>query len=262
MRHTDLISLKKWFADYCRSFYSSDAEDQKNIKLKEEHTYRVCENIRDISKGLLLDEKQLTLAEAVALFHDVGRFPQYAKYRTFRDSISVNHGILGSQTLIEQKVLNNLPKEEQEIIIQAVRFHNAFSVPKSAGEDKVFFIRLIRDADKLDIWGVFLDFYEGPDENKASAVSLGLPDTPTYSEDALASLYDKNIVSLSKVKTLNDFKLLQLSWVFDLNFMPSFRMLSERNYIERIVGHLTQVNKIDDLKSFLMEFVRAKTSPP
>jgi hypothetical protein len=261
MRQTDLISLKKWFADYCRSFYSSDAEDQKNIELKEQHTYRVCENISEIARGLALGLNRVTLAEAVALFHDLGRFPQYAKYRTFRDSISVNHGILGAKTLIEQKVLGSLPEEEQGIIIQAVRFHNAFSVPKSAGEDEVSFIRLIRDADKLDIWRVFLDYYEGPDESKASAVSLGLPDVPAYSEDALSSLYDRKIVSLSTVKTLNDFKLLQLSWVFDLNFLPSFRLLSERNYIERIISHLPRMNEIDDLKSFLEEFVRAKTSP-
>jgi hypothetical protein len=257
----DLIFLKKWFSDYCRSFYSSDKEDQKNINLKEQHTYRVCENIREIAKGLELSEDRVTLAEAAALFHDVGRFPQYAKYRTFRDGISVNHGILGAQTLIDEKVLDNLPEEEREIVVRSVRFHNAFSVPKNEGEDRVFFIRLVRDADKLDIWRVFLDYYEAPDESRASAVSLGLPDIPGYSEDALSSLYDEKIVSLSKIKTLNDFKLLQLSWVFDLNFLPTFRLLSERNYIDRITEHLPRVKAIVNLAFFLKEFVRAKTSP-
>ena len=261
MRQADLVSLKKWFSDYCRSFYSSDRNDQNNIELKEQHTGRVCENIREIAKGLALGEDRLILAEAIALFHDVGRFPQYAKYRTFRDSSSVNHGVLGAQTLIREKVLDDLPGDEREIIVESVRFHNAFSVPKSDGEDKVFFIRLIRDADKLDIWRVFLDHYEGPVESRASAVSLGLPDIPGYSEDVLSRLYDKEIVSLSRIKTLNDFKLLQLSWVFDLNFLPSFRLLSERNYIERITAHLPDVKAIDDLVFFLQEFVRAKTSP-
>ena len=261
MTQVDLIFLKKWFSDYCRSFYSSDRKDQKNIDLKEQHTYRVCENIREIAEGLALGGERVILAEATALFHDVGRFPQYAKYRTFRDSISVNHGILGAQTLIEEKVLNNLPEEEQEIIVQSVRFHNAFSVPKREGEDKVFFIRLVRDADKLDIWRVFLDYYEGPDESRASAVALGLPDTPEYSEDALSSLYNEKIVSFSTIKTLNDFKLLQLSWIFDLNFLPSFRLLSERSYIERITAHLPQVKAINNLALVLKGFIRAKISP-
>jgi len=47
MTQDDSTFFRKWFSDYCRSFYSSDIEDQKNIALKEEHTSRVCENISD-----------------------------------------------------------------------------------------------------------------------------------------------------------------------------------------------------------------------
>jgi hypothetical protein len=94
VKKDDLILLKKWFSDYCSSFYSPDIEDQKNISLKEHHTERVCENIVEISKRLSLDGHSTMLAEAIALFHDIGRFPQYARYKTFRDSVSVNHGLL------------------------------------------------------------------------------------------------------------------------------------------------------------------------
>lgn len=107
MTRDDVTFFKKWFSDYCRSFYSSDIEDQKNISLKEEHTFHVCKNMIEITQGLSLKENQTMLAEAIALFHDIGRFPQYAKYRTFRDSISVNHGMLGTQTLIEKRSFRN-----------------------------------------------------------------------------------------------------------------------------------------------------------
>ena len=103
MTRNDLNFFKKWFSDYCKSFYSSDIEDQKNIYLKEQHTFNVCKNIIEIAKGLSLSNDQIILAETVALFHDIGRFPQYAKYKTFRDSISVNHGLLGAQTLLGKK---------------------------------------------------------------------------------------------------------------------------------------------------------------
>jgi len=86
----------------------------------------------------------------------------------------------------------------------------------------LFFIRIVRDADKLDIWSVFLEYYESPPASKASAVGLGLPDLPEYSIDVLSCLYKKEIVSLATIKTLNDFKLLQLSWIFDLNYKPHF----------------------------------------
>lgn len=255
MREDDVSFFKKWFSDYCKSFYSSDGEDQKNIYLKEQHTFNVCKNIIELAKGLSLNGNQKMLAESVALFHDIGRFPQYAKYRTFRDSISVNHGLLGAQTLLEKRILQNLHKNEQEIIIHAVKFHNAFSIPKIGEKDIILFIKLIRDADKLDIWRVFMEYYEGPNENRASAVGLGLPDSPEYSENILSCLYKKKIISLSKIKTLNDFKLLQLSWIYDLNFKPSFRLLLERDYLDRITAKLPQKEEIQKASAFLKEFV-------
>ncbi len=258
MTQNNLTFFKQWFSEYCKSFYSSNIEDQKNISLKEEHTLHVCKNMVQIAQGLSLKEDQKLTAETVALFHDIGRFPQYVKYKTFRDNISVNHGVLGAETLIEKKILEKLAGEEQEIIIQAVKFHNAFSIPKKEKEDIVFFIKLIRDADKLDIWRVFLEYYESPSESKASAVGLGLPDLPEYSEDVLAGIYRKEIVSLLNVKTLNDFKLLQLSWIFDLNFMPSFQLLHERDYMQRIISHLPQTDGIQKASLLLKEHIKAK----
>jgi len=251
----NVIFFKKWFSNYCKSFYSPNSEDQKNIHLKEEHTFHVCKNILEIAKELSLSESEMMLAETVALFHDIGRFPQYAKFKTFRDSISVNHGFLGARTLLEEKQLQILPDKEQELIIQAVRFHNAFSISKGVGEDIGFFIKLIRDADKLDIWRVFLEFYEGPEEERASAVSLGLPDTPGYSEEVLSHIHGGQMAPLSKAKTLNDFKLVQLSWIYNLNFSPSFKMLLERNYIDRIVSKLPQRSEIEMAALALKEFV-------
>ena len=103
-----------------------------------------------------------------------GRFPQYSRYKTFRDSISVNHGKLGAEVLIQEKVLSALPQNEQSIIINAVKFHNAISVPSLEDMEEMLVLKMVRDADKLDVWRVFLDFCEtGPDDEKASETGLG-----------------------------------------------------------------------------------------
>jgi hypothetical protein len=258
MKHDDLIFFKQWFAHYCRSFYSDEPEDQKNILLKEAHTMNVCENMVRITGELSLDEGQKLLAETVALFHDVGRFPQYARFKTFSDSDSVNHGVLGAATLIEKRILQSLPQDDQNIILESVRFHNAFSIPKNENDEIIFFIRLIRDADKLDIWRVFLEYYESPAGSKASAVGLGLPDVPEYTKEMLSVIDKKKIISLVDLKTLNDFKLLQLSWIFDLNFRPSLQLMQERDYINRIAGHLPQTEEINKVAVFLKEYVKQK----
>jgi len=258
MTSDDLKYFKEWFSNYCKTFYSSNAEDQKNILLKEVHTFNVCRNILDLSEALSLADNQKLLAETIALFHDIGRFPQYAQYKTFKDSISINHGLLGAETLIHEKILHKLSQDEQEIVVESVKFHNAFSVPKKDNEDMLFFIKIVRDADKLDIWSVFLEYYESPPESKASAVGLGLPDLPEYSIDVLSCLYKKEIVSLATIKTLNDFKLLQLSWIFDLNYKPAFRMLRDRDYLGRIIAILPTTEEIQKLSLFLTEFVRQR----
>lgn len=250
--------FKKWFSKFCKSFYTDNPEDQKNYKLKEIHTYKVCKNIVFLCKSLSLSESDTLLAETIALFHDIGRFPQYLRYKTFKDSVSINHGLLGANILKEKNVLSNLPENIQNIIIKSVMFHNAFSVPKNEDKETIFFIKLIRDADKLDIWRVFIDYYKSPKDDRASAVGLGLLDDNTYSKDIIDTIYKKEIVSLSKVKTLHDFKLLQLSWIFDLNFKPSYELVLKRKYLENIISFLPKTEDIIKIKIFLKDYINKK----
>ena len=259
MTPNDLISLKSWFSDYCKSFYSSDEEDQQNISLKEAHTYNVCKNIVRIAGEESLSNNEILLAEAVGLFHAVGRFLQYAKYRTFMDSLSVNHGLLGSEILSRERVLNNLPESEQELIIQAVKFHNAFSIPDIGNPETILFLKLIRDADKLDIWRVFFDYYEKAPEDRPSAVGLGFPDVPEYSKEVLSLVFKKQLIPLSMLKTLNDFKLTKLSWIYDLNFGTSLRLVVENDYIDRLSATLPQTDEIRKAVEFLHDYVKDRT---
>ncbi|ABQ27454.1 HD domain-containing protein [Geotalea uraniireducens] len=258
MNRAELSALKTWFADYCRSFYSIDADEQRNISLKELHTGNVCDNITRIARDELLNEEQQVLAEVIALFHDVGRFPQYRQYKTFKDSDSTNHAALGAKVLLENNVLAPFPKDEQDMIIQAVRLHNVFAIPEKLSADGDLFLKLIRDADKLDIWRVFIEYYALPESERASAVGLGFPDLPFCSDEVLACLDEGRMVNLSMLKTLNDFKLLQLSWVFDLNFAASFRLLKERDYIGGIAATLPTDGRIAALAKRLREYVEVR----
>jgi hypothetical protein len=142
--------------------------------------------------------------------------------------------------------------------MNSVRFHNAFKVPSLEDQQNFFFLQLIRDADKLDIWRIFSGYHEGPEDKKASAVGLGLPDLPDYSETILSCLYKKKLATLSDLTTLNDFKLMQLSWVYDLNFRHSFRLLAERAYIRKIAAILPQTEEIAEAVSLINNFVREK----
>ena len=61
-----------------------------------------------IGKELNLKEKDLILAQTMALLHDIGRFEQYAKYRTFVDKDSVNHAELSVKVIDSNNILESL----------------------------------------------------------------------------------------------------------------------------------------------------------
>jgi hypothetical protein len=170
----------------------------------------------------------------------------------------VNHGRLGAETLAKGKVLEDLPEREREMILTAVRFHNAFSLPVIDNSEALSLVKLVRDADKLDIWRIFLEFYENDRGNWTSVAGLGLPDIPEYSDEIVAAISGKRTASLSSMKSLNDFILLQLSWIFDLNFKAPLRILTDRGLIRRFVRLLPKTEAIQQASQILTEYARER----
>ncbi len=253
-----LLNLRQWLANYCRKFHSANDRDHRNIVLKESHTYHVAANMLTLSQTLLRNRNKIMIAEAIGLLHDIGRFPQYAQYKTFRDSISVNHGRLGTEVIRNERVLSDLPDREREIITNAVRFHNAFAVPDGLDAETIFFLKLIRDADKLDIWRVFAEYHERDNSERESAAGLGLPDSPGFTDAVVACLAEKRLATLSLLKTLHDFSIMQLTWMYDLNFPASFRLAKEQGHIERIIATLPHTNHIEEAIFVLRQYMKEK----
>lgn len=261
MNPENMAEIRNWFSEYCRSFDSDDEDVQRNNTLKEEHTYHVCSNILKIGQRESLDEDGMHIAEAASLLHDVGRFEQYRQYKTFRDSISVNHAELGAQIIEDYEVLAPLFPRERSIIAHAVESHNAFAIPKTLPEEERFFLKMLRDADKIDIWRVFIEYFSRPEQERASAAGLGLPDKPKCSPDVLEQISAGKMVRLSIVKTLNDFKLMQLSWIYDLNFTASFSILSERGCIQQLASTLPPNDRVAMAVEAVQDFVAGKLRP-
>lgn len=244
MLQADLIRIKEHFSRYVAGFYDMDPEGLRNIRLKEEHTLKVAAVMDSLTEGEEMTEQQRLVAAACAICHDLGRFPQYRRWRTFRDSESDNHARLSVEVIREERFLDGLSADEQEIVEEAVRFHNLFTLPEQSFSSKGTFIRLIRDADKLDIWRVFLEYFHLPEEERASAAGLGLPDLPEVTPPCLGALAAGTIVRLDQARVLNDFKLLQISWVYDLNFVTSYHLLLEQRFLEQVAETLPDTKEV------------------
>lgn len=253
MEQSRLDAIRFWFDGYVQTFFDIDPDGLRNIKLKVEHTRKVCEVMEILSAGEGLLPEETRIAGAVALLHDAGRFPQYRRWRTFRDSDSDNHARMGVEVIREQGVLDGLDAHERLLIEEAVRFHNLLALPEQVASPTRLYMGLIRDADKLDIWRVFLDECALPMEQQASAVYLGLQDLAEFAPPCLASLTEMRVVRLDDCRSVNDIKLMLISWALELGFASSYRLLLERGYIPRLAASLH--GRQDEVDLVLLEIM-------
>ncbi len=239
--------LRNWFTNYVNTFIYDINELQGPIEIKRKHTERVTREIIDIGRQLGLNENELNLAEIIALFHDIGRFEQYDRYKTFSDKKSENHAELGIKILKKYNLLGILNREIQNLILCSIRYHNRALLPVEESETCLFYSRLIRDADKLDILKVITDYYHRKNGRRNVALELELPDTPGISEEVYKALMNMQIVDMKYVKNINDIKLLQAGWIYDINFEPTLESVKNRRYIEKLRKVLPGIKEIDQI---------------
>ena len=233
--------IRKWFEDYTGNY--TKGEDQENIILKIEHSKRVAKDIGLICVGLELNEYDRDLAEICGILHDVGRFEQYKRYKTFNDAHSVNHAELGVQVIIEQRILKELPEIEQNLILKAISYHNRLDLPVDEDESILYFSKILRDGDKLDIFKVVTDYYAVRSKKRNETLELELPDEGDITDIVYDAVLQGRIVDYRKIKNLNDFKLLQVGWVYGLNFLPSIKLFDEREYLGKLQAALPDNEK-------------------
>ncbi len=254
----EFLDLYHWFKRYVHFFYKDkEGHDRWVISLKYEHTLRVCKGIVSIARELGLETGQLFLAKTIGLFHDVGRFPQYEQYGTFRDSISENHALLSVKVLKEHGVLDDFPAGAVDLILKSVEYHNIKRLPDDLPEELDFYSRLIRDADKLDVLHVLIGLYENPSELN-STIELDLPDGDGYSLPIVEDILSCKISDLSHMRCKNDMKLMLLSWIFDINFSPTLKQIRSKRYVERLISFLPQDDTIRNLETHILGFIDSR----
>lgn len=259
MDQNQLNRFKRWFDDYTNRFFGADDYVNANLKLKQDHTKRTCQEIVLLAEELALDENQTRIAELIALFHDVGRFPQFAEHRTFHDARSVNHCQLGVEVLNQEGILDSLRDEERQWVETAVRYHGRKTLPAELSGLTLLFGKLIRDADKIDILRVVLDAYRQSERGpNALLLEIGLPDEPRYSPEVLNAVLNEQLVDYATLQTLTDAKLCQLGWVYDLNFAASLKRIDQCGFLNELFTFLPKDDEIQQACRKVAEYVDSK----
>ncbi len=259
MESYSLDNFRHWFDTYTSRFFGDDECVNDHLRMKQEHTRRTCQEILVLAGQLALDDHQKQIAEIVALFHDVGRFPQFAEYRTFNDARSIDHSHLGVEILRREGVLNVLRREDRQWVETAVEHHGRKALPAHLNGQALLFAKLIRDADKLDIFRIVIKLYRLYRANPAGFPwDLELPDEPRYSPEVLHAVMKGRLIEHTMLQTLNDMMLCKLSWVYDINFAVTLARLREQGFLEQTLSFLPTTPEIERLGEKVLAYVETR----
>ena len=251
--------IEKWISANAEFYINNHPENSEEYNLKLKHTFRVKEAIEKISGSLQCSEALMHSAKAAALLHDAGRFRQFAEYNTFSDVLSEDHAELGLKIIQESGLLNDLDRYSADSIIFAVRNHNKYQINQESNKDSLFLAKMLRDADKIDILNVVAEYYTGNDSEKIAGM-LNLPDTAHISAAVCRDIAEEKIPEFADIKSCSDLKLLQMSWVYDINFEISLEIIKENRYLDLIYSTLPDADVIKEIFHVLKKYLYENTS--
>ncbi len=237
--------MKAWAQNYIKGYYTNKENIQSMMKVKELHTDYVVENCAALAKALSLNAHDVELSRMIGLFHDIGRFEQYTKYQTFNDRLSENHAQIALAILRDLPLLDRLHPEDRDTLEFAIANHNAKEIAPTKNRRHLLFAKLIRDADKLDIYRVLEPFTEDSDGSG-------------FSESILRCFLEEKQADYTYIKTLDDRKLVRLLWLYNIYFTWTMQQILQRGYIKHLIEKLPPDERIQTGVRHLQAYIERK----
>lgn len=243
------IILKKW-QEYIEQFDTND----KGIAIKISHTKHVVDLANKLAKRMNLDEEQTMLIKTIGLLHDLGRFPQYEKTKQYNDTLThIDHAQLANNYLFLEGHIKDfeIPEKYHEIIKKAIYNHNKLEIEDNLTEEELFYAKLIRDIDKIDIFRVSATNYEFTYEKNLT-------------KKVKETFDNKKLIDDSEKQNDSDRMARLLAFIFDINFKESYELLNDTDNLELFLSSV-EVKKgfeqeFDELKEKARKYLEEKVN--
>lgn len=250
----DLIKAKETFKKYVNNY---DINDPK-IELKITHTFRVMDDSLKIATSIpRQDEENIKLAELIGLLHDIGRFEQVRIYHMFEDRKSVDHGNLGVEILKKDNFISEFCEDSKyyDTIFKAIHNHNKFRIEENISGEQLIQCKIIRDADKVDILNSM--------QNRNFKILYTRDDigNEDLTEIIYQNIIDGELPLRSNIKTDLDDYITMMSFIYDIYYKESFKILKENNYMNVLLDRVdTEKNheKISNIRKAVNDYIDKK----
>lgn len=211
-----------YFEDYTKTY---DLNEPK-LEYKYYHSIRVMDNMVLIAKNLSLPLKDIELAKCIGILHDIGRFEQFIRYKSFSD-FNLDHGDYGAEMLKNTNALKhyNIDESDYEVVYKAIRNHNKYSIEPNLTSRELLFAKMIRDADKLDILFAL---------SSPRIKGILWEDDSIISPDISEDFFNGEVIKLTKENTLNEKNVVTFAFVYDINYKFVLDIIKTNNYYDKI----------------------------
>ena len=251
----DLEKCKKEFLKYTEKF---DFE-KEGIKRKQLHSLRVMEECKKVAKALKLNKEEIELAELIGLLHDIGRFEQYNRENEQCNEMLLDHANLGVEVLVKDDYIKKYIDDKYyiPIILKAIKNHNKLKIEDDLNEEELLYAKIIRDADKLDIFYEGVEIYWNTKKEKEN-----------IENSKISSKIEEQLKNEKQVKKLGnerndtvDSLLMLLSYIYDINFRETLEIIDKENYVNKILNRFDfkdekTKEQIEELKEILLKFIK------
>jgi hypothetical protein len=242
------MDIRAWFLDYVAALEPLTPF----LEIKRGHSQRVAQNARALGEALQWTDRLVETLEAAGLLHDIGRFAMHRDHGSAWDAGGHDHGDIGYEEL---KAV--FPWERTDLepdpLLDVARYHNKRDIPTGCPATSLPFVKAVRDADKIDILEVIQrHVIEGRVDEIFPGVDPSGPPDPALLE---AILRDGRAPS-EKASSLADVLVLKLTWVFDINFEPTFWHLEKSGLLDWFSDNLPDDEPVREIVYRTRAYVR------
>ena len=242
------------FKAYTDRYDSSDVK----IKLKIDHTYRVADICERIARSFELSEIETDFCWLIGLLHDIGRFEQLKQFGTFIDRDSIDHAELGADILFSmpfsetgKPLIESFIDPSDWLVLEdedfdgweemakmcetAIRLHNKLTLPDSLDPGTLFYCKLIRSSDKIDIFRVLT---EPPYDERNRSIIAGSKDGSIgpARDDIIRCVREHRCVPKTFERTNFESLISQCCMAFELDFPIAWDIAKSQGYLGRLMN--------------------------
>ena len=241
--------LLKYFEEYIKKIDMNNAW----AKAKYFHSLKSMDLAKIIGTDLgIFDEEEIVILELIALFHDIGDFEQ--KTHNYLDNPEEDNSMKSIEILFDEGLLRKITDDTKydNLIKLAIFCHNKEGLPKNIDEKTIITCNIMKDIYKLEELRMLINYPYIDNRINSYPSTLVYNDFKTFKK-VNTKMSDNNA----------DNVLIVLSNLFDLNYKISYKIIEEKEYIEKIIDSLIFEDKkiekfFKQIETVLKNYIKKK----